>query len=134
MRPATEGSLAALFDALPPASLRESVLIIVSTRPINLLEEAEHSARLSGGAARGLLGRVILLDASRGDLADMIEFAESPSATALEWYESHLWLLGDGPRSDRAGAVTPPVSDAPEQVRADALRSTAPRGNGETGP
>jgi hypothetical protein len=93
MRPATEGTLSALFDALPPATLRESILIVVSTRPVNLLEEAERSARLSGGSARGLMGRVILLDASRGDLADLIQFAESPSTTALQWHESHLTLL-----------------------------------------
>jgi hypothetical protein len=74
MRPATEGSLSSLFDVLPPATLREAALIVVSTRPLNLMEEAERSARLAGGAARGLLGRVTLLDASRGDLADMIDF------------------------------------------------------------
>ena len=93
MRPATEGTLSALFDALPPATLRESILIVVSTRPVNLLEEAERSTRLSGGSARGLMGRVVLLDASRGDLADLIQFAESPSTTALQWHESHLTLL-----------------------------------------
>jgi uncharacterized protein (DUF58 family) len=96
MRPSTEGTLAALFDALPPAVLRESILIVVSTRPVNLLEEAERSARLSGGSARGLMGRVVLLDASRGDLADMIQFAESSSTTALQWHESHLDLLDAG--------------------------------------
>jgi uncharacterized protein (DUF58 family) len=133
MRPASEGSLAALLDALPPATLREAILIIVSTRPVNLLEEAEHSARLSGGAARGLLGRVVLLDASRGDLADMIEFAESASATALEWYESHLWLLGDGPRSDRPGNLSAPATEALPPVRAQPLSEPAPRDNGETG-
>ena len=46
MRPATEGALSALFDALPPATLRESILIVASTRPVNLLEEAERSTRL----------------------------------------------------------------------------------------
>ena len=32
MRPSTEGALSSLFDALPPATLREAVLVIVSTR------------------------------------------------------------------------------------------------------
>jgi hypothetical protein len=76
MRPSTEGALSALLDALPPATLRESVLIIASTRPVNLIEEAERSARLSGSSSRGLLGRVVLLDASNGDLADLIQFSE----------------------------------------------------------
>lgn len=74
MRPATEGGLAALFDALPASVLRESVIVIVSTRPVNLTDEAERSARLSGGSSRGLTGRVLLLDASRGDLDDLIHF------------------------------------------------------------
>ena len=76
MRPSTEGSLSTLFDALPPATLREAVLIVVSTRPVNLLEEAERSARLSGASARGLMGRVVLLDASNDELADFIQFPD----------------------------------------------------------
>ncbi len=84
MRSSTEGTLSALFDVLPPATLRESILIVISTRPLNLNEEAERSARLSGGAARGLVGRIHLLDATRGDLDNLIQFTEVPSATLLE--------------------------------------------------
>ncbi len=83
MRPTAEGTLAALFDAVPPSTLREAILMVVSTRPVNLIEEAERSARLSGGSARGLTGRVILLDASRGDLTDLVQFADSASSPAL---------------------------------------------------
>jgi uncharacterized protein (DUF58 family) len=82
MRPSAEGQLSALFDALPPATLREAMIVAVSTRPINLLEEAERSARLSGSSARGLLARVHVLDASKGDLADLIHRADRPSAAA----------------------------------------------------
>jgi hypothetical protein len=53
MRPSAEGTLAALFDAVPPSTLREAILIVVSTRPVNLIEEAERSARLSGGLGAG---------------------------------------------------------------------------------
>lgn len=74
LRPTTEGGLALLLDAMPPSTLRESVLVVVSTRPINLNEEAERSARLTANSSRGLFGRVTLLDASRGDLADLIQF------------------------------------------------------------
>jgi uncharacterized protein (DUF58 family) len=100
MRPATEGTLSTLFDALPPAALRESILIVVSTRPVNLLEEAERSARLSGGSARGLMGRVVLIDASRGDLADLIQFAEGSNTTALQWHHSHSTLLDSDEQRD----------------------------------
>ncbi len=83
MRPATEGSLSTLFDALPASVLRESIIVIVSTRPVNLLDEAERSERLAGGTSRGLVGRVLLLDASKGDLADLIQFDDSsPSRTS----------------------------------------------------
>lgn len=74
LRPAADGSLAALLDALPPATLREAMLVIVATRPVLLGEETERSARLAGGTGRGLAGRVLLLDAARGDLADLIQF------------------------------------------------------------
>ena len=80
MRPATEGSLAALFDALPTSALREAVLIVISTRPINLNEETERSARLSGASVRGMASRVVVLDAALGDLADLIQF---PAAAAV---------------------------------------------------
>jgi hypothetical protein len=83
MRPTAEGTLAALFDAVPPSTLREAILMVVSTRPVNLIEEAERSARLSGGSARGLMGRVILLDAARGDLTDLVQFSDSASSPAL---------------------------------------------------
>jgi len=76
MRPSSEGSLSTLFDALPPATLREAVLVVVSTRPVNLLEEAERSERLSGASARGLMGRVVLLDASNDELAEFIQFPD----------------------------------------------------------
>jgi uncharacterized protein (DUF58 family) len=77
MRPTLEGSISGLFDVIPASTLRESYLIVVSTRPINLIEEAEKSTRLSGSALRGLMGRVTLLDASKGDLADLIKFDRS---------------------------------------------------------
>lgn len=83
MRASSEGSLAALFDALPPPTLREAILVVVSTRPVNLVEEAENSTRLSGAASRGLLGRVVSLDASRGDLADLVQYTELSSSANL---------------------------------------------------
>lgn len=89
LRASTEGGLAALFDALPPATLREAILVVVSTRPLNLIEEAERSARLSGASSRGLLGRVLLLDASRGDLADLVQYTDTSVSTALSRREPH---------------------------------------------
>src|SRR5262249_30698585 len=83
LRASSEGALAALFDIMPPATLREAVLVVVSTRPVNLIEEAERSSRLSGASARGLLGRVLLLDASRGDLADLVQYTGASVSTAL---------------------------------------------------
>jgi uncharacterized protein (DUF58 family) len=84
LRPSAEGSLAALFNALPPATLREATLVIVATRPVNLLEETERSARLAGWIGRGLAGRVVLLDAARGDLADLIEFGTTEKGNRTE--------------------------------------------------
>jgi uncharacterized protein (DUF58 family) len=105
MKSTSEASLSALLDALPPATLRESVLVIVTTRPINLLEEAERSARLSGAAARGLLGRVVLLDASRGDLAAFIQFtADSSTAATQRRNPQAAPSTTDAPGRPRSGA------------------------------
>ena len=84
LRPSPEASLSALLDVVPASTLRESFLIVVSTRPLNLLEEAERSSRLSAASLRGLDGaRVTLLDASKGDLANLIQFGKPTGAGGL---------------------------------------------------
>jgi uncharacterized protein (DUF58 family) len=75
LRPSAEGQLAALLDLLPPPLIRNGLFVIVTTRPVNLVEEAERSQRLSGAAARSLYGRVLLLDAAKGDLNGLIQYA-----------------------------------------------------------
>ena len=84
MRPATEGQISGLFDALPPSCLREAMIVLISTRPINLVEEVERSSRLSGGSSRGIASRVLLLDASQGDLMDLIQF-DGPGVPSAHW-------------------------------------------------
>jgi uncharacterized protein (DUF58 family) len=133
MRSSAEGTLAALFDAVPPSTLREAILMVVSTRPINLIEEAERSARLSGGSARGLLGRVILFDASRGDLNDLIQFADSASSSTLGRRVAPTPSRDELPTDGAArwsGSSNPDV-DGP---RADLGLSPSSRNGGETRP
>ena len=84
LRPATEGTLAELIDTLPASSLRDSLLIIVSTRPINLAEEAERSSRLAGSSSRSLVSRAILLNAAQGELAELFQDAGTTSRVLLE--------------------------------------------------
>lgn len=84
LRPATEGTLAELIDTLPATSLRHSLLIIVSTRPINLAEEAERSSRLAGSSSRNLLSRAIVLNTAQGELSELIQDAGSTSRFLLE--------------------------------------------------
>ena len=84
LRPATEGTLAELIDMLPATALRHSLLIIVSTRPINLAEEAERSSRLAGSSSRNLLSRAIVLNTARGELSKLIQDAGSTSRIQLE--------------------------------------------------
>ena len=85
LRPASEGTLAELLDVLPPVVLREAILIIISTRPLNLLEEAERSSRLSGAAARSLMGRVILLNATQGDLIPLFNVGADATQNILQY-------------------------------------------------
>jgi uncharacterized protein (DUF58 family) len=82
MRPNPEGSFAALLDALPPASLRESRLVIASTRPLNLDEEAARSPRFAEVSARNLGSRLLLLNAARGDLAAYVDLDASARVQA----------------------------------------------------
>jgi hypothetical protein len=80
LKGAAEGQLASLLDVLPPYVLRDGVLVIVATRPVSLVEELERSTRLRGTAVRGLGSRVILLDASRGELNGLVDYSNSPGA------------------------------------------------------
>ena len=84
MRPATEGTLGELLDMLPAAALRDSLLVIVSTRPIHLAEEGERSNRLASPSGRKLLGRAIVLNAAAGDLTDLIQDVGEGSHGLLE--------------------------------------------------
>lgn len=83
MRPAIEGRVAELFDVLPASALRDSLFVLVSTRAINLQEELEHSRRMAGARGRGLAGRVLFLDAAKGDLKDLIRFEEQRASHVL---------------------------------------------------
>jgi uncharacterized protein (DUF58 family) len=87
---ASDGQFAELFDVIPPAVLRTGLVVLVSTRATNVLEEAARSARLADASARGLTNRFIVLDVSRGDLEPYFEFGaetvpaqERPSFSSL---------------------------------------------------
>ena len=84
LRSASEGGLAELLDVLPPVVLREAIIIVVSTRPLNLIEEAERSKRLAGTAARGIAGRISLLNASQGDLVPLFQPSDSTTRNILQ--------------------------------------------------
>jgi uncharacterized protein (DUF58 family) len=84
MRTSSEGGLAELFDVMPAQVLREAILVIVSTRPINLIEEAERSSRLAGASARSLPMRVFLLNVAQGDLSPLFEFEGEASSDLLQ--------------------------------------------------
>jgi uncharacterized protein (DUF58 family) len=113
MRPSSEGQLSTLFDVLPASTLWKAILVIVSTRPINLVEDAERSVRLTGASGRGLLGRVIQLDASRGDLADLVQYTETLSASTLPRRVPDL-------SAQHRAATAPEVAiDSPDLVLAD---------------
>jgi hypothetical protein len=69
----SEGKLVDLLEALPPAVIREALLVIVSTRPIALTEEFSSSTLLGEAWLRGLSSRLFVLDATRGDLDAYID-------------------------------------------------------------
>ena len=84
LRASSEGGLAELLDILPPAILRDAMIIVVSTRPLNLVEEADRSRRLTGTAARGIAGRITLLNASQGDLNPLFQPTGSTTRSVLQ--------------------------------------------------
>jgi uncharacterized protein (DUF58 family) len=106
LRPTTEGRLAGLLDVVPPSTLREAIFIVISTRPINVQEEAEKTARLSGASSRGLFGRVTLLDSSHGDMAELIQFGDASHAHTPRGKASGDGGLPDGSYWGGPGKLT----------------------------
>ena len=77
LRASGAGSLGALLDIVPPSTLRESALIVVSTRTLNLHDEAARSQRLPAAAVRGLMARITSIDVSKGDLAELFRIGRA---------------------------------------------------------
>jgi uncharacterized protein (DUF58 family) len=121
LRPTPEGHVGGLLDVMPPAMLRDAMILIVSTRSINLAEEYERSTRLNESTGLRLTGRTLLLDASRGDLEQYIRFDGGRGVG-----------LDVGPLSDRAGAREE-EAEAEARARADIKATPGPAfsGNGD---
>ena len=113
LRPTPEGHLGGLLDALPAPMLRDAMLLIVTTRPINLAEEYERSGRLNESTGLRITGRTLVLDASRGDLDDYIRFDGGPGLGAVG-------PIDDRPQADSNGDGTPgaPGRDGRPEVSA----------------
>jgi uncharacterized protein (DUF58 family) len=120
LRPSPEASLSALLDVVPASTLRESFLIVVSTRPINLMEEAERSTRLSAASLRGILGRVTLIDASKGDLASLIQFGKASGSSKAKRGATGA---GETPSADPQRVNSDKASDRFEPGAVDAARN-----------
>ena len=122
LRAASEGSLAELLDVLPPATLREALLIVVSTRPLNLVEEAERTPRLAGTAARGIAGR-IAAQCRAGRPRPAVPAAESTG---------HEPDPGDG--SARSRGASPPTASAAATSHPTISRPSPPSREEPAGP
>ena len=67
---------------MPAVTLREAIFVVVTTRPMQLADEAAKSERLRNATGRGLSNRLILLDVSRGELDGLVEFDQRKSPIA----------------------------------------------------
>ena len=134
LRGSSEGTLSSLLDLLPPTTLRESILVVVSTRPINLIEEAERSPRLSDGASRGWLGRVVLMDASKGDLNDLVQFATATSKdlTSRETASAERQATTLAVRDTRRGLLGQDELDPLVDPMSRELRKSPPAGKSDS--
>ncbi len=112
MKPVTEGGLAELLDVVPPAVLRASLLVVLTTRPLNMIDEAERSARFSGTSARSLLGHVMILNAALGDLAPLFQPAEASTRDLLEQRSTSAITERRAPQEQRRRGISADDSEA----------------------
>jgi hypothetical protein len=116
IKPNHELSIHQLMEIMPPATLREAIFIIVSTRPMQWGDELSKSERLRSASGRGLAHRIVFLDASSGVLDDLLEFDRRGSGTRLEIApESNQNKQASGDES-RLIEVDPAVSAASAKV------------------
>lgn len=96
IKPNHELSLYQLLDILPPATLREAIFVVITTRPVVLADEAQKSDRLRSAAGRGLSNRIVMLDVSKGDLAGLVEYGSD----SMRYYMPTQQPTTDGPMHD----------------------------------
>jgi hypothetical protein len=87
--------------------MRDAFLIVVSTRPLNVVEELERSRRGSDGAGHRLGGRVLTLNAARGELAEY--FRDRP-ALGDEGADNSATLGENGTGEFAPASVPPPAA------------------------
>ena len=118
LRASADGSLATLLDAVPPSTLRESALIVVSTRHLNLQAEADKSTRLPSSAIRGFLARVTSIDVSKGELDELFQVrkpsvargdgtAAPVAARLIDHFGAPVDATGPGQPASTKGASPP---------------------------
>jgi hypothetical protein len=79
-------------------------------------EEAEKTTKLSGASSRGLFGRVTLLDASHGDLTELIQFGDASRAHAPRGKASGGESRDDGSPFKEAPRPSPSSDSTPAIV------------------
>ena len=84
-------------------------MVIISCRPFNLIEEAERSSRLSGASARSLLGRVLLLNSTQGDLVPLFQLADASTRNILRTSPRAGGRRAATRARGNAGAARPPA-------------------------
>ena len=127
LKPIHEGDLAGLFDVAPAAALREAFLVVVSTRPINLAEQAQRSSKLTGVWTRGSINRAVVLNVSKGELNDYFELGgdETRRAEAV--------ATGLAPSTTpAASSPAPPPTTSREVSSIPARSSSTANGNGDS--
>jgi uncharacterized protein (DUF58 family) len=106
MKPNHELSLHQLLDIMPAVTLREAIFVVVTTRPMQLAEEAAKSERLRNATGRGLSNRLILLDVSRGELDGLVEFDQRKSSLSEQITPDSLKLQQDSESLETASGAS----------------------------
>ena len=67
------GQVSALMETIPPAMVRDSTIVLVTTRPIDLNAESQRSTKIADGHLREFTSRLLILNARNGDLTPYFE-------------------------------------------------------------
>ena len=69
----SQGNIASLLEVIPPGIIRDSTVVIVTTRTIRLSDEVKQATKQAEAKIRGLSSKALVLNVTEGELSPFFQ-------------------------------------------------------------